>query len=949
LRHIKGVRKIFGQEEFKGKPALILEYIEEQTLEEYAASTELSIRSRLRLAISLAAILSEIHGQNIIHRDVNSRNILISSKGKTVYICDFGIASRIAGQMDIKARPEEILGTLPYISPEQTGRLNRFVDERADLYSLGVVLYRLMAGQLPFSAESPMEWIHRHIARMPVEPAVINPKIPDVLSSIILKLLAKDPEERYQTAHGVRADLEQCLKHLQKDGTIPPFSIAQDDISGRFRIPKKLYGREPEMEFLQKAFERAARGEPGLVLVSGHPGRGKTALVEGLKQQVAAQKGFFIEGKFDQYLQSTPYTAIAQAFEQFAAFILAEPEDQFHKWRDTILSSTEGMGKVISEIIPRLEFITGPQSAIPPLSGQDAQKRLHYTFFRFIRAIATAEHPLVLFLDDLQWIDPASLNLLKTIAMDAERHSLLIIGAYRDNEVDVSHPLMPMLDVLKKEGRDIRALSLDNLQVHQLEDLLTDTLKTGKEVAGLARLLYEKTNGNPFFTRRLLKKLKEEGQFTFDTAERKWQYTMGAISSQPISENVVLLLSETLLSLPVDTRQILKQAAYIGNRFDLSTLSVISEQTEEAIKKALVPAFSEKIIIASGETCLFAHDLIQQTAYQLSEEGEKEALHLHIGRVLLNQWSGEQRLENIFTLADHLNAGHALIQKEEERTGLADLNLHAGTKAKDTGAFAAARNYFREGVRNLPANTWETDYRLAFELNRGLAEAEFLNGDLEKSEELIHATLSRIKLPVEKAQMYNLLIMLHTLNAEQEKARDVGKHALNLLGFRLPEDNLKTVIKEEIVEVKKKLENRSIASLLDTPGITDPDKRQVGLLLGNMVSPCFLLGDPLWAVAVTKLVKLALEFGNIPEFLYGYALFGAALSILTKDYQSGYDLCQLSIELCKRHHNHSQLARACEVLGNHVLHWVKPCLFSTMDTRRPWNQENWFMVVTYPA
>ncbi|MGA1842176.1 MAG: AAA family ATPase [bacterium] len=843
LQHIKGVRKVLGREEFEGKPALILEYIEGQTIEKYTASTQPDIRSKLKLALSIAAILSEIHGQNIIHQDVNSRNILVSSEGEKVYICDFGIAIRIEGQTDIKTRPEEILGTLPYISPEQTGRLDRVVDERSDLYSLGVVLYELLTGQLPFSAETPMEMIHQHIAKMPVQPAIINPKVPEVLSSIILKLLAKDPEDRYQTAHGVMVDLEHCLSSLQKDGAIPAFSIAQDDISVRFRIPLKLYGRESEMKSLQEAFERARSGEPGLALVTGHAGTGKTALVEGLKQQVAEQAGFFIEGKFDQYLQSTPYMAISQAFEGFASFILAEPEDRFNRWRNTILSAMGGMGKAISELIPSLGLIIGPQPDIPPLAEQDAEKLLHYTFLKFIRAVATPEHPLLLFLDDLQWIDPASLNLLKAIALDAEMCSLLVIGAYRDNGVGGPQSLMPLLDDLMKEEKDVLTLRLNNLQEHHWEDLLTDTLKTRKEVAELARLLYEKTNGNPFFTRRLLKKLKEEEQFVFDTTERRWTYAIDAISSQPISDNVAELLSERIRRLPVETRQILKLAAYIGNRFDLSTLSLISEQPEEAIKRALIPALPEKIIITSGQTYLFGHDLIQETAYQLATEGEKDALHLHIGRALLNHWSGEQILEDIFILADHLNAGQSLIQKEEERINLATVNLQAGTKAKETGAFVAARDYFLKGVRNLPADSWETNYRLTFELNKELAGAEFINGDPVKSQELINETLSRTKLPVEKAALYNMLILIHTLKAEYEKAKYAGKHALKLLGLRLPEDNLEAIIEEEIVDVKQGLQNRSLASLLDTPGISDPDKRQTGLLLGNMIGPCFLSGD----------------------------------------------------------------------------------------------------------
>ena len=499
LNDVAGVRKALGQQSLEGQPALILEYIDGETLRNHIRQKTFNLRQKLEIAVDLTRILAEIHQQDIIHLDLNSKNILIGKKDLAVHLIDLGSAARISGNGHQKVRPDQMLGTLPYISPEQTGRINRAVDERSDLYSLGVVFYELKTGKLPFDSKNALELIHHHIARVPVSPTEVSSEIPEVISSIILKLLLKNAEDRYQSAAGLQADLATCLQRLKPDNTIESFPVGAADYSSRFTFPQKLYGRESELQELVSAFKSACRETSEIIFVSGYSGIGKTALVEEIQRPVSENRGYFIKGKFDQYLKTTPYTAIAQAFAVFVSRILAEPEKNFNEWQAEIQAAVGDLGQVLTDVMPALEDLIGAQPEVPQLGGQEAENRFNYVFINFLLTVATEKHPLVLFIDDLQWIDAASLRLLKVIQSDFNQPGLLVIGAFRDNEVDASHPLMGFMGEQEKAGKPPRILKLANLQQPHLETFLADTLRSQNGIKALGYGYLRKDPGQSVF------------------------------------------------------------------------------------------------------------------------------------------------------------------------------------------------------------------------------------------------------------------------------------------------------------------------------------------------------------------------------------------------------------------------------------------------------------------
>jgi serine/threonine protein kinase len=475
LNDVDEVRKAYKLESLENQSSLVLEYVEGKTLKDYIAEKTLDLRSRLEIAIDLTRILAKIHERNVIHLDINSKNILIGNKPQAVHIIDLGSASRIDRSGQQKVRPDQMLGTLPYISPEQTGRINRTVDERSDLYSLGVVLYELMTRQLPFDSKDPLVLVHSHIAKVPVSPSEESAEIPEVISAIILKLLRKDAEDRYQSAAGVQADLEQCLQRLKPETSIADFPLAETDYSRWLIFPQKLYGRDRELKELESAFESVCRDTASIVFVGGYSGIGKTALVEEMQRPVSEKSGYFIEGKFDQ-LVTTPYSGIRQALAQFVSQILTQPETHLAAWRSQILETVGPNGRVLTDVVPSLELVIGPQPAVPELSGQEVQNRFHYVFQRFFGAIARSEHPIYFFLDDLQWIDPGSLGLLKNLFSSPDLAHLLVVGAYRDNEVHEAHPLMTFIADLEKAGADLRRMTLQKLSEADIDVLISDAL-----------------------------------------------------------------------------------------------------------------------------------------------------------------------------------------------------------------------------------------------------------------------------------------------------------------------------------------------------------------------------------------------------------------------------------------------------------------------------------------
>ncbi|MCK5086149.1 MAG: AAA family ATPase, partial [Melioribacteraceae bacterium] len=683
----------------------------------------------------------------------------IENETQSVSLIDLGSASLDDGTGSQKVRPDQMLGTLAYISPEQTGRINRAVDERSDLYSLGVVLYELFTCQLPFDSKNPAELIYQHITRIPLSPSELKPEIPQVVCDIILKLLSKNADDRYQSAAGVKTDLEKCLKLLRPDNTVEEFPLGEVDYSSRFKFPQKLYGRESELKEMVNAFESACIENPLLFFVGGYSGIGKTALIEEIQKPVSENKGYFIRGKFDQYLRTIPYSGITQAFEGFILQILAEPEENFIKWRDNIQSAVGDLGKVLTEVIPAMEELLGEQPDIPELGGQEAENRFNYVFINFLSSIATDKHPIVLFIDDLQWIDAASLRLLKVIETDFDQPGLFVIGAYRDNEIDETHPLMDFIEKREEKSMQLRLMKLNDLNEQHLEALLSDTLKTGKGIKELEEIIFEKTQGNPFFSRRLITSLNEERRIVYDYEINNWVWNIADIKSETIADNVADLLAKNIAALPVEIRDILTLAACIGNRFEIHALALISGLSEPEVLKLLTVSLSGQYVFESGDSSEFIHDQVQQAAYGLMDEKSRISKHLEIGRLLLVDTDGAELEEKIFDIVTHYNLSAHLLTDQAEKIQVAELNLRAGRKARMSSAFIASITYLRHGLALLGENGWRDHYALTLNVHNELINACYLNIEYKEVDDLFGTILDHAKQEVDLCIAYKILIL----------------------------------------------------------------------------------------------------------------------------------------------------------------------------------------------
>src|SRR5882762_7004850 len=653
----------------------------------------------LRFAVGLAAALGKLHQQGLIHKDIKPANILLDSATGAVWLTGFGIASRLPRERQPAEPPEMIAGTLAYMAPEQTGRMNRSVDSRSDLYSLGVTFYEMLTGGLPFTASDPMEWVHCHIARQPVTPGERLKEVPSPLSAIIVKLLAKTAEERYQTAAGVESDLRRCLAEWEACGRIDTFALGAHDTSDQLLMPERLYGRDRERETLLAAFQQVvATGTPALVLVSGYSGVGKSSVVHELHKAIVLPRGIFISGKFDQYKRDIPYATLAQAFRTLIRQILSESEARVERWRNAIRDSVGPNGQLIVSLIPELEFVIGKQPLVAELPATEAENRFHMVFRSFLGVFADKKHPLAIFLDDLQWLDAATLKLLEHLITHPDVRHVLIIGAFRDNEVSTSHPLMQTLDAIRGTEAVVREIVLAPLSLDDVTQFVADTLHCEHGRAEpLARLVYDKTLGNPFFAIQFLTALAEEGLLAFDANATAWTWDLARIRAKGYTDNVVDLMVGKLRRLPDATQERLKQLACLGNVAEIATLTLVHGLSEEEIHTELWEATRTGLIFRREDSYAFLHDRVQEAAYALIPEGERAAAHLRIGRALASRTAAAELEEHIFEIVNQLDRGSALIDLREERERVAELNLIAGKRAKTSTAYASALNYLAAG------------------------------------------------------------------------------------------------------------------------------------------------------------------------------------------------------------------------------------------------------------
>ena len=878
----------------------------------------------LQLAVSLTAALREVHRRGLVHKDVKPANCLVDDAGN-VRLTGFGIASRVPRERQSPTPPEVIAGTLAYMAPEQTGRMNRSIDARSDLYSLGVTLYELVTGVLPFTASDPMEWVHCHIARQPMSPRERVSGIPDTVAAIILKLLAKNAEDRYRTAAGVETDLRQCLAHWQARHHIDRFPLATHDASDRLLISEKLYGRETEIDELLGAFDRVASdGTLQLVLVSGYAGVGKSSIVNELHKVIVPPRGLFAAGKFDQYKRDIPYATLAQAFQSLVRHLLGKSDTELARWRRALQEALGPNGQLMVNLVPELPLIIGEQPPVPDLPPQDAQNRFQLVFQRFLGAFARPEHPLALFIDDLQWLDAATLTLIERLATDPSVRHLLLVGAYRDNEVGAAHPLVRTLQAIRSNGTNVQEIALAPLGLRDVGRLVVDALQAEWErVRSLAELILEKTGGNPFFAIQFITALAEEGLLAFDAGIRAWQWDMDRIRARSYTDNVVDLVANKLKRLSATTQEALKQFACLGNVAAIDILTLVHGEAEATTHGALREAVHAGLVFRLDSAYKFLHDRIQQAAYSLIPQERRADVHLALGRVLSSRIKANDLPDYLFDVANQFNRGAARLIEPDEKVQVATINLRAGRKAKASAAYSSACAYFSAGMALLDERDWGSQYQLTFSLGLERAECEFLSGHFEKAEQLIGQLLARAVSKVDAAAVYQVKVLLHTVKSESAQAVASALTCLRLFGIDLQAHPTLEQVRAEYETVWQTLNGRAIESLIDLPLMTDPELQAAMQVLSALFDAVYLTDFHLWCLLVCRSVKVSMQYGTSGPSAQAYGYWGIALGLVFHRYGDGHRFAKLACDLVEKHGFIAYRAKVHYAMGT-VAFWTQP-------------------------
>ncbi len=935
---LPGIVKSLSLEAYRNGYALVMEDSGGISLDKVRAKKEqIDLETALKIAIQLAEILHKLYQNRVIHKDIKPANILINRESKEVKLIDFSIASLLPREAGEIQNPNQLEGTLAYISPEQTGRMNRGIDYRSDFYGLGVTLYELLAGELPFVSDDSMELVHFHLSKEPPPLANRGEAIPAMLSDIVLKLMAKNAEDRYQSALGLKFDLEKCLSMWQETGSIEPFELGERDLSDRFNIPEKLYGRETEVRALLDAFVRVADGKTEMMLVAGFSGIGKTAVISEVHKPIVRARGYFIKGKFDQFQRNIPLSALVIALRDLMGQLLGESDSQLQRWKTRILDALGENAQVIIEVIPELERIIGKQPPAPELSGSAAQNRFNRLFQQFIRVFTTAEHPLVIFVDDLQWADLASLKLMEVLMGDSETGYLLLLGAYRDNEVFPAHPLMLTLDEIASEGATLNTITLEPLSQKELNRLVADTLSCELELAlPLTELVYQKTKGNPFFATQFLNGLHEDGWIEYNTDVGYWECDMTGVRSLALCDDVVVFMATRLHKLPDETRELLKLAACIGDRFDLGTLAIVSEKSQVEAAATLWGALQEGFVLPLDETYKFflganreekasvgykfLHDRVQQAAYSLILRKDRQQTHLKIGRLLARHTQPSEIEAKIFSLVSQFNAGVELVSAPKEREDIARYNLMASRKAKNSAAYEPAWNYAKIGIDLLGSQGWENCYQLACELYLESVELAYLNGDFPTMENLAQIYAQKARSFVETIKIYQVKIQAYVAQYQLLEGVKVGLDALKSLGVNLPEEPTEKDLARVTLKIDACLGERAIADLINLPRMTDPNILATVEILSSLFAITYFTNPNLCWLTVTTQVLLSLENGNASVSAFAYANFGM-MKCVKQEIDRGYEFGQLALSVLSELNAKSIEAKTLYIVNVGIKHW----------------------------
>ena len=906
------------------KTSLFVEYSGGMPLD-HLIRQPMEIERFLRLASAMASTLGQLHRRGLIHKDIKPSNLIVDSAMERVWLTGFGIASRLARERQSPEPPEFIAGTLAYMAPEQTGRVNRSIDSRSDLYSLGITFYQMLTGSLPFTASEPMEWVHYHIARQPMNPSERLAGIPLAVSAITMKMLSKTVEERYQTAAGVESDLRRCLSEWKASRRIHDFTPGGHDAPDRLIIPEKLYGRRLEVDTLLAAFDRiVAGGRVELVLVSGYSGIGKSAVVNELLKPLVVPRGLFASGKFDQYKRDIPYATLAQAFRGLIRTLLSKNEEELCRWRDALREALDPNGLLMVELVPELKHIIGEQPPVPELPPQDAQARFQLVIRRFIGVFARSEHPLAIFLDDLQWLDAATLELLEDLLTRSDLKHLLLIGAYRDNEVSATHPLIRMLGTIREGGAALQEIVLAPLDRDDLRQLLADALRCELERVGpLAQLISEKTSGNPFFAIQFISMLADEGVLAFDYGEGRWSWDQGLIHAKGYTDNVVELMVGKLNRLPVGTQEALRELACLGNSTEFELLRMTSQKPIQELHDHLWEAVRAGLIFRSNDEYRFLHDRVQEAAYSLIPHDLRAETHLRLGTLLAEHTPAGKREEVIFEIVNQLNRGSGLIASVEEREKVAELNLIAGRRAKISTAYESALKYLRAGSILLAEETWECSYTLMFSIECLMAECELLTGEVSTAEKRLSRLAERARSRHDCCAATILQIRLYTALDKSDRGLDVFLEWLRREGTIWPKHPSREDAKREYERIWLLLGSRTIEELVELPLTTAPDVLDTLDVFTEAVTTSNFFDEHLSSLIVCRMVTLSLEHGNCDASCFAYVWMAIVAGPRFGHYRDGFRFGQLGYELVEKRGLLRYQARTYLCVGALVMPWTK--------------------------
>jgi predicted ATPase/signal transduction histidine kinase/tRNA A-37 threonylcarbamoyl transferase component Bud32 len=931
--------------------ALVFDDFQGHPFKKYLLQNKLEISLFLDIALQIIKGLKEIHNRDIIHKSLTSQNIWIDFESQRIKITNFSRASLFLRENQKINDCELFKEDLAYISPEQTGRMNRMLDYRTDFYSLGVTFYEMLTGHLPFQSTDSMELMHCHIAKQPQPISHYSPDVPPAISAIVGKLMSKAAEERYQSIQGVQADLERCWQEWNQKGNIKYFDLGCQDISKNLRISQKLYGREEELLVLLNAFARISKGSAEIIWISGFSGAGKTALVNEFNQVVFQKQRYFITGKFSQLKQDIPYYFLIQAFQEFILQLLTESQERIQYWKQKLLEALEANSQVIIDVIPEVELIVGKQPPVAQLPPQESEHRFNYVLQKFIEVFTRPEHPLVFFFDDLQWADSASLKLLQFLIAKSASKYLLIIGAYRDNEITSIHPLISTLEDLRNDDLRFQEITLKSLNIEEITKLIIDTFNCQKHPAQmLAKIALEKTGGNPLFVNQFLRYLYDNKLIEFSKKDRNWNWKIEKIKSLKITDDIAKFMSQRIKLIPKEAREILKLAACFGNKFNLNILSSALQEAPQKIAQKLQITLQEGLIFPLGNyyesydtynrhsdntsqtqdlknfsiTYQFLHDRVQQAIYSIIPEWQRQENHLKIGRLLLKNTPQSALDEKIFEILNHLNPGKNLISGKTEKNRLIQLNLRAGKKAKSSAAYEAALSYFKSAITLLPEESWQQNYPVTFLLYLETLECEYLSGHFDRAEELCHLMLTKAKTKVDKSKVYVHQITFYTHMGKLAETLDIGSQCLSLFKIALNRNNIQQAIQKEMHQIDSNLQGKNIDNLYALPSLKEPTPTAIMQVFMSLAAPAYFIDLNLWTLLMLKMINFSLKKGNVDISSFAYSAYAVILGSAFGDYQKGYQLGELALRLNEKFKNITLYSKIYFMFGAFINHWKKP-------------------------